>query len=125
MRVLFLDDDEDLREVVSLLLTGLGHECLTLASYDHLVALGERAYACDLAVVDINLGSGVPSGIDAFGWLRQHQFAGRVVFLTGHGRTHPLVTEASRIGSATVLQKPIGIDQLVALLAAKTGEQRR
>jgi DNA-binding NtrC family response regulator len=117
MDVLLLDDDNDLRDIMSVLLTDLGHECLALSSYDQLVALGERPLRCRLAVIDINLGEGNESGIDAFRWLRAHRFSGTMCFLTGHALSHPLVKEAVRLGEVDVLQKPITLEELTSLVA--------
>jgi DNA-binding NtrC family response regulator len=119
MRVLFLDDDADLRAVFAITTAGLGHDCLTLDSYQSLIALGDDVHRFALAVIDINLGAGKPSGLDAFKWLRQRSFAGSIVFLTGHGRSHPLVKQASLIGTARVLQKPISVEQLSTLLVER------
>jgi FixJ family two-component response regulator len=41
---------------------------------------------------------------------------GRIVFLTGHAGTHPLVVETQRIGEAEILSKPIGPDHLQAIV---------
>jgi FixJ family two-component response regulator len=114
-----LDDDDDLRET----LVGVLHEvfsvgCLDASSYAALVALGERAHAARLAILDINLGPGVPSGIDAYRWLAQQGFSGEVVFLTGHARSHPWIREACQIRGARVLEKPISLEQLRELVGA-------
>jgi FixJ family two-component response regulator len=71
------------------------------------VALGEEALKCEVAILDINLGPNQPSGIEAYAWLRQKGYTGRIVFLTGHASNHPLVIEASRIGDAEVFSKPV------------------
>jgi DNA-binding response OmpR family regulator len=114
-RVLFLDDDEDLREVVADILANMGIAVDAVGSFDQLV--GRDVAAFDLAVLDINLGPGSPSGIDAYRWLKDHRFAGRMVFLTGHARSHPLVAEALRLGDASVYDKPISAAEFRALLA--------
>jgi FixJ family two-component response regulator len=115
--ILFLDDDNDLREVATDLFGLLGHTALGVASYDELVSLGERALKARVAVLDINLGADRPSGIDAYRWLRDQGFEGAVVFLTGHAPNHPLVAEAVRIGRARVMQKPIHLDALQELVS--------
>jgi FixJ family two-component response regulator len=118
--VLFLDDDPDLREtIIDLVQAIFDRECLGLPGYRDLVALGDRALGCSLAILDINLGPEVPSGIDAYDWLREHRFHGRIVFLTGHAGTHPLVVEASRIGDARVLTKPISFDRLKSVIQGR------
>jgi DNA-binding response OmpR family regulator len=66
-------------------------------------------------LLDVNLGAGQPSGIDAYRWLREHSFPGRIVFLTGHATTSPEVI-AARSHGQTVLEKPIDIVKLGALV---------
>jgi FixJ family two-component response regulator len=105
--VLVLDDDRDMLEALGDTIRVLGgRPCITVASHAEMVALGAQALACSVAILDINLGLGMPSGIDAYRWLRESGFGGRIVFLTGHARGHPLVEEAHRLGEARVLEKP-------------------
>ena len=82
--------------------------------------VGERlrvgALGCGLALLDINLGAGVPSGLDAYRWLKDNGFPGRTVFLTGHARSHPLVREARELTHVQVLSKPIESAVLLALV---------
>ena len=115
--VLFLEDNDDLRQTFVELVTIL-HErrCVGASSYDEVVALGPRVLACDAAILDINLGPNQPSGIDAYKWLRHTGYPGRVVFLTGHASTHPLVIEAARIGDAEIFSKPIDPDQIQSIV---------
>jgi FixJ family two-component response regulator len=115
--VLFLDDDEDLRATFTdLVRTVFERECHGCGSEHDLIALGDRALHCGVAILDINLGPQSPSGIDAYEWLRNHGFHGRIVFLTGHAASHPLVVEASRLGDAEVVGKPVSLDALTSLL---------
>ena len=65
----------------------------------------------------------VPSGLDAYLWLRKHGFHGRIVFLTGHAGSHPLVVEASRLGDADVVAKPISAEVLRSLLEVSHAPQ--
>ena len=122
--VLFLDDDEDLRDTFTdLVRTVFDRDCHGLRSYRDLVTLGDEALACGVAILDINLGPEAPSGLDAYGWLRRHGFSGRIVFLTGHANSHPLVVEASRLGDAEVVAKPVSFDALSSLLGSKETPQ--
>lgn len=116
-RVIFLDDDRDLREVFAELVTGMGISVSTVSSVGELeAAMSKPGSNFDLAILDINLGPDAPSGIDAYRWLKDHDFAGRTVFLTGHARSHPLVSEALRLGDATVHDKPISVAELRAIM---------
>ncbi|MFO7567443.1 MAG: response regulator [Enhygromyxa sp.] len=114
-----LDDDDDLRLLLCEAVTSLaGGECLSLRSFEDLVAHQAEALDCDLAILDVNLGAGAPTGLDALDWLRTHGFEGRVVFLTGHARTHPLVESARRTAGVPVLEKPVSLDTILSLLSA-------
>ena len=115
--VLYVEDNDDLRELVVELVTAvLKHRCVGVASYEELVGLGEEALGCSVAILDINLGPNRRSGIDAYAWLRDRGYTGRIVFLTGHASTHPLVIEAQRIGDAQIFSKPIDPDRLRSII---------
>ena len=115
--VLFLEDNDDLRAIVVDLVTAVFKQrCVGLGSYKELVALGNDVLACDVAILDINLGPNQPSGVDAYTWLRDKGYTGRIVFLTGHAGAHPLVIEAKRIGDAEIFSKPIEPDRLRSIV---------
>jgi FixJ family two-component response regulator len=115
--VLFLDDDDDLRTTFIDLVSSLfDRSCLGVRSYRDLVSRGESALACAIAILDINLGPDLPSGLDAYRWLRQRGFPGRIVFLTGHASSHPLVRRAHAIGDARIIAKPVSFDVIEMLL---------
>ena len=114
--VLVLDDDDDLREALTGMVEFLGHQCVGAASLDELRAQSDAVQGCRVAIVDINLGPDRPTGIDAYDWLKQQRFAGSVVFLTGHARSHPLVQQAFLRGDVKLLEKPIGAAELRAIL---------
>jgi DNA-binding NarL/FixJ family response regulator len=72
--------------------------------------------APSLAILDINLGAGEPSGVDVYHWLHAQGFQGQIAFLTGHAKDHPLVKQAVQINGVKVFEKPMGIDDLTALV---------
>ena len=115
--VLYVEDNDDLRELVTELVTVVfKRRCVAVGSYEELVVLGQHALGCSVAILDINLGSNRRSGLDAYAWLRANGYTGRIVFLTGHARTHPLVVEAQRIGDAQIFSKPIEPDRLRSIV---------
>ena len=77
---------------------------------------GDEALGCTVALVDVNLGVGQPSGIEAYRWLIDHGYRGRIVFLTGHARVQTMVEEAVRSGTAEVVQKPASLKTLCGLI---------
>lgn len=117
LRVLVLEDDADLRAILCELLLLSGAEaCVSAVSVAELQRKRVEALGCGLALLDINLGAGVPSGLDAYRWLKENGFSGRTVFLTGHARSHPLVREALELTHVQVLSKPIESKVLLALV---------
>jgi DNA-binding response OmpR family regulator len=113
--ILLLDDDEDLRDAVCDLIALFGAPCIALPSVAALTAEAAQALRCRLAILDVNLGDGQPSGVDAYEWLRANGFPGRIVFLTGHAASHPAVARAASLG-VQVLAKPIESAELRALI---------
>jgi FixJ family two-component response regulator len=109
--ILLLDDDDDLRAMLAAAVAhyriGIPVAC---ASVREMIARADEVLPCTLALLDVNLGAGNPSGVDAYEWLIEHGFRGNIAFLTGHAAQHPLVQEARRRGSVQVLQKPIPLE---------------
>lgn len=114
--ILLVEDDADLREVLVELIESFGNACLATGSLRELHALGDAALEADLALVDVNLGAGVPSGLDVWTYLRAEGFRGEIVFLTGHAASHPLVREALQTPHVGVLSKPLGLSELERLV---------
>jgi DNA-binding NtrC family response regulator len=115
-RIVFLDDNADLRQLMAVLLTTrLGEECGCFASLMELENHAEEVLRARVAILDINLGPNVPDGVAAFHWLIEHGFGGKVIFFTGHARTNPQVALAERSGVA-VLEKPLHPDKLVSFV---------
>jgi DNA-binding response OmpR family regulator len=123
VRILILEDDDDLRASLSDLMSLEGAEsCVTAASLAEVQARADEVLGCALAIIDVNLGEGVPSGVDAYRWLRDHEFAGRVVILTGHATSVTLARQLALLADVPVLLKPSGVDQLRQLVRAPAGK---
>ena len=118
-QVLLLEDDDDLRDALSELLGLLGADAtIAVRSFADLLAHRAAALRCQLAILDVNLGPGAPSGIDAYRWLVDHGFGGEIIFLTGHAQAHPLVREARKLPHVRVYEKPIDGRTLESLVVA-------
>jgi len=106
-KVVFLEDDEDLRYIMRAHVKSiLGLEALCYANVNEFIADPSVILKAHVIFLDVNLGKDGPSGIDACQWLRENAFSGKIFFLTGHAKHHPLVQEASALG-IEVLEKPI------------------
>lgn len=117
--VLFVDDDEDLREVMHDILVRIGvQRVFTAGSLRDVQLMRDDALACQVAIIDINLGLNQPSGVGVFEWLEREGFAGRIVFLTGHASNDPRVREAASVAGSVIAAKPLTVSELQKLLGA-------
>jgi FixJ family two-component response regulator len=114
--VFLLDDDEDVREAMGELIATVVGGCVKAGSVLEMKSRAREALGCSLALLDINLGNGQPSGLDACAWLHTSGFAGRIAFITGHGHAHPLVRQAEALGNIKVFSKPLETTDLIALV---------
>ncbi len=109
-RILLIDDDRSLREVVSFQLTEAGHEVLPAA--DGEVGLARLADKPDLVITDMKM-----PGIDGMEVLRtivenEDPQTPPVIVFTAHGTVEQAV-EAMRLGAFTYLLKPFSRAELV------------
>lgn len=111
-----VDDNLDLLEVLGIYIRGAGIEALAATSFEEVQALGPALDEVTLAILDVNLGYGRPGGLEICAWLKEHHSACRIVFLTGHASTHPLVQAAAANGE--VLAKPMDARRLIQLALA-------
>ena len=117
VRVLVLEDNTDLGELLGEMLLAAGADsCVIVATVADLHRREVEALRCELAILDINLGPGQPSGVDACRWLLARRFRGKIVFLTGHAASHPLVLEAAKIAQASIFMKPLSPVRLAELV---------
>src|SRR4051812_3039483 len=105
--VLILDDDSELGTLFRDLFELNGTKVLIAESLADVVSMKDQVLNCKTIFLDIELGTGKPDGIEAYRWLLDCKFKGRIFFLTGHGKNHPLVAKARLCGSAEVLTKPV------------------
>jgi DNA-binding NtrC family response regulator len=114
LHVLVLDDDEDLRTVLTETLRMLGADsCVGIGSVEELRKIPvDELKRISLIFLDVNLGAGVPSGIDAYHYLKEIHHSGLIYFFTGHAKSHPLIQEAIRASSSQteVIEKPVKLD---------------
>jgi FixJ family two-component response regulator len=119
---MILDDDDDLRETLAEMFQVMcGVDTLLAHDVEGMVAIGNEVLRSAIAFIDVNLGAGRPSGLDAYQWLVEHEYHGRVVFLTGHARLQTQVEQAVNDGVADVVQKPANAKVLCELVE-KAGE---
>ena len=119
-RVLVVDDDEDLRGLVSIVLSNSGYEVATASRGDDgaAAAAGGRF---DLVILDMMM-PGL-DGVAALAEIKRTAPTTEVVMLTAHGSVDTAV-ESMRLGAFDYLKKPFSITDLQAV-AEKALEKRR
>ena len=109
--ILVVDDSEEIRQMLTTLLTGVGYKVITAGTYEH--AKDEADYADpDLLIIDIRLGD--RNGLQIA--LREHsrRRPRPVIVMSGHDDP-VLIAEAGRFG-AEFVPKPIDSDHLLAVI---------
>ena len=113
MRVLVIEDNGDLRNLVRLALEGAGHEVLTATQgVEGLAYL--NGHAVDAVVTDLFMPE--MDGIEVIAQLRR-QFPGvKIVAMSGRPGVDYLAV-AKELGAARILRKPFGMDDLLTAVA--------
>jgi FixJ family two-component response regulator len=107
--VYIIDDEDDLRDALSMLMRAVGLRVATFASArDFLQNIQQRESGC--LVLDIRMPG--MSGIELQAELHKRRVRLPIVFLTGHGDV-PLAVQAMKAGAVDFIQKPLDEHRLV------------
>ena len=113
-RLLVVDDEPNIRELLSASLRYAGFEVETAADGQQALALAE-SYRPDLLVLDVMM-----PGLDGFGVVRRLRQAGRrtpVVFLTARDAAEDKVSGLT-LGGDDYVTKPFSLDEVLARIRA-------
>ena len=124
-QILVVDDEADIRELLSLTLARMGLDAHCAATTEEAYALlGKNSY--DLCLTDMRLPDG--DGLTVVDYVAKHHPNLPVAVITAHGSTENAVA-ALKAGAFDYLAKPVSLDQLRTLvrsaLKLPRGSQRR
>jgi len=108
-RILVVDDEIGIRELLREILTDLGHEVVVAESATQ-ARTQFRSHHPELVLLDVLLPDG--DGISVLQDLTRSHPAVRVIMLSGHA-TIDTAVEATRIGALEFLEKPISLQRLL------------
>ena len=108
-RILVVDDERSIRDVLAQVLGYEGYEVATASSGGEALA-NHRAHPFDLILLDIKM-QGI-DGIDTLQQLRLQDPDARVVMISGHG-TIATAVQAVQHGAFDFLEKPLDSDRLL------------
>jgi len=108
-RLLVVDDERSIRDVLAQVLGYEGYEVVTAASGGEALNL-HRQQPCDLILLDVKM-QGI-DGLDTLSQLRVQDPDVRVVMISGHG-TIATAVQAVKDGAFDFLEKPLDSDRLL------------
>jgi CheY-like chemotaxis protein len=121
LRVLVVDDDEDIQDVLVLMVKRFGHDAHRACDgVEAIEALVEHTY--DLVLLDLMMPR--MTAEDVIRWLQEHPERGsdtRVIVVTGSADKHRAKLEA--LGAHAVVSKPLGLQQLRELLSREESQR--
>ncbi|NLO32002.1 MAG: sigma-54-dependent Fis family transcriptional regulator [Candidatus Hydrogenedentes bacterium] len=121
-KILVVDDDEGLREVLDIVLSNAGYNVITAASVEEAQSPLERELI-DVVVTDLYMGRDRKAGLRLLEYLNENQPDTPALMITGHGTIESAV-EAMRLGALDYLQKPFKSNEEVLLRVARAVEKR-
>jgi DNA-binding response OmpR family regulator len=114
-RLLVVEDQQDLRELLATAFSLEGYAVSTAASGEEALALVQREVP-DLIVLDLALPG--MSGIETLRRIREGGRAPQVVIVTAHG-TPAQMREAMALGVREFIGKPFDLDRLLRVVAGE------
>jgi len=123
--ILIVDDERDIRELVSDILKDEGYQTRLAANSDECMA-AIQAEAPALMILDIWLKDSQMDGIDILKAVKRDNPGIPVVIISGHGNIE-LAVAAIKQGAYDFIEKPFNIDQLLVVVtrAMETSRLRR
>jgi two-component system, NtrC family, nitrogen regulation response regulator NtrX len=111
-RILIVDDEEPIRDVLRQLFEYEGHEVRT-ASSGHQALRSVAQEPADVVFLDVKMPG--MDGLEALGRLKEATPGAQMVMISGHG-TIDTAVEATRKGAFDFLEKPLDTDRLLVTL---------
>ena len=109
--ILVIDDNPDIRSLVSNILKEQNFEVRTAANYDQAVFEIKKKIP-DLAIIDIKLDKTDKDGIDLLKLLTKKNKLTPVIMISGHA-TVQIAVEATRLGAYEFIEKPFSKEKIL------------
>jgi len=120
--ILVVDDERDIRDLVSGVLSDEGYDCRTAGdSTTALAAIDERRPS--LVLLDVWLHGSQMDGLEVLDEIKQREPQLPVIIFSGHGNIDTAVSAVSR-GAVDFIEKPFESERLLHLVARATETER-
>jgi putative two-component system response regulator len=120
IRILVIDDEKSLREIMKRSLTLAGYTCFDAESGENALKLFENE-PCNLALIDIRMPG--MDGVETLKRLKEKDPDLAVIMMTGYGTVENAVS-AMKLGASEFLNKPVDIEVIPYVVEAAL-ERRR
>ena len=108
-RLLYVDDEDDLRSLVQMHLSLEGYDVETAADGDTALAL-IQSKPFDIILLDVYMPR--MNGIQVLQYLKSHDKGSRLIILTGANNPY-IAKECARLGASAYLSKPYNFHELI------------
>ena len=119
-RILVVDDEENIRKSLKMILEYEGYEFFEAATGEDGLEMLRETVGIDLVLLDIKMPG--KSGLEVLAELRTRPFVPEVIMISGQGTIQAAV-EATKLGAFDFLEKPLSLEK--TLLAVRNALQRR
>ena len=120
-RVLVVDDELSMRELMVIVLQNDGYDVDTANDVDGAIALLEKTHY-DVVLTDLYMGQDRNAGMALLSWLEEHGGGTPAIMMTAHGSVETAI-EAMKRGAADYMMKPFKNDE-IRLLVERAIAQR-
>lgn len=125
MKILVVEDDEQLRELLSIFLSELNYQVQTTNNVPVAMELIKES-AFDIVLTDKNiegLDGNIEGGMDVLRYVRTHHKPTEVIMMTGYATIETAI-EALKLGAFDYIMKPFKLDDLKAKIE-RIGEYKK
>ncbi len=121
-RILIVDDEAGMREVLQIVLENAGYQVMAAAAVDAAIAFLEKE-SVDVVVTDLYMGKDRTAGLRLLAYVQENQPMTPAIMITAHGTVQSAV-EAMRLGALDYLQKPFNSNEEILLRVRRAIEKR-
>ncbi|WP_435417564.1 sigma-54 dependent transcriptional regulator [Parerythrobacter aurantius] len=120
--ILVVDDERDIRELVSGVLSDEGYECRTAGDSNSALAMFDERRP-SVVLLDVWLHGSAMDGLEVLDVIKEREPDIPVIIFSGHGNIDTAVSAVSR-GAMDFIEKPFEASRLLHLVARATETQR-
>ncbi len=120
-RILVVDDEENIRKSLKMILEYEGYSFLEAADGEEALDILEETVALDIVLLDIKLPG--RSGLEVLAEMKKRPYSPEVIMISGHGTVKTAV-DATKLGAFDFLEKPLQRDRVLLCIRNALSQNR-